>query len=193
MSGQLLETLPQRPSEIRYHGRPDDTHHPVSVRWVSGRLWSLDAWSQRIAEHAVLPPFALLQTWTVEGVQPVDMTWDGESLWVLDREEQILARLSPDDPSLVEQRIVLPAGWDVSAVDYEGDSFWGYDESSQKLIRFTAPPVRVQEEFVLGRHRRPSDVLSGLAVDRRFVWTVSEKSQSITRWSRRRLSLQSLL
>lgn len=193
MSGQLLQASAHDPSRVLFAGAPSLDFHPVAVTFGGERLWTLDSWARSVGEHSRVPPFALAHFWPLSAESPVDMAWDGHGLWILDRHAQSLRRFSDGAFRQADREIRLPGGWDVTAIDFLDGEFWGWDESARVLRRFTAAPeVKQRNAYRLPVHERTATPLTGLRVTARHVWTMSEKSLTIYRWSRKALFLRSL-
>lgn len=191
MTGQVLQASAKQPTKILSSGAPAPDFHPVSLSLTPDRLWTLDTWSKSVQEHMALPPFAVLRFWRLPLATPVDLAWDGQGFWVLDRADQVLRRFSVNNFGQPDREQALPAGWNLVAVDYEGGDFWGYDEAAHRLKRFSfAPLLVVKAEYRLPAHEKPAAPLTGLRVTKRAVWTLSEKSLTLYRWSRLTLSIR---
>jgi hypothetical protein len=195
LSGQVVQAAPDSPGTVRFAGDPVEGAHPVTVRRAPDGLYTLDAWTRVLRLHQAQPPFAVLGAWPVAVANPVDLAWDGQGLWVLDREEQTLRRFNRGDFLSADRTVSLPAGWRLAALDFQGGEFWAYDEALPGLRRFTvsAAGVAPTARHSLPLHAGASAPLSSLSVTDRHVWTLSEKSQTVYRWSRRRLAWRSAL
>ncbi|HRY30064.1 MAG TPA: hypothetical protein P5079_08535 [Elusimicrobiota bacterium] len=185
MNGRLLQASADRPDKATALGKPSATFHPVSLRRFEGSLWSLDPWTRTLQEHALLPPFVARRAWPVLASTPVDFCWDGQGVWILDGGAQILRRFPRGDFSVPDREVPLPADWKIIALDYADGAFWGYDKAAARLRRFVlSPTVSVSAEYRLPVHQQPGSPLTALSVHFNELWTASEKSQTLTRWSR---------
>jgi len=211
MNGQILQSSTRRPQTAGLAGAPAEAFHPVAINVLrqaqDERLWTLDTWSKSLQEHLAAPPFPILRRWALPLSAPVDFAWDGQGFWVLDKGDQSLSRFSLGSfPAAREagavgrfdaadRRARLPAGWNLTAVDFSDGKFWGYDEAARRLRRFDVRNDAVVPEaaYRLGAHEKPAAPLTGLRVAGRRLWTVSEKSRTVYRWSRARLAWRARL
>lgn len=194
MSGQIVSFDLQKSARMFQIGQADPSYHPMTLRLADDRLWSLDPWSKMIHQHTAQPPYARVQSWACPLESPVDMTWDGQSFWVLDKQGGRLNQYRPSKFESPLKTVDLPRDWNISFVDYRDGDFWGYDTSNQRLLRFRlTSPIRLISEHRLPRHESVSSPVTGLAVSGDAVWTVSEKSQEIYRWDKRILLSRAFL
>lgn len=194
MSGQILQTSQAKPSDVLFAGSPSADEHPVALTLAGDRLWSLDSWGNRLGEHQSIPPFASLRFWPLPQQVPVDLAWDGQGVWILDRSKQILRRYDGQNNDHPDREVSLPPGWSLTALDCLNGEFWGFDSAAQKLRRFVlAPQVLVKAEYRLPIHEKPGNPLTALRVMDKTIWSMSEKSQTVYRWSRRQLNARLFL
>ncbi|MBI4396556.1 MAG: hypothetical protein HY548_05640 [Elusimicrobia bacterium] len=192
MNGQILQAGSRHPEKAAFHGAASPEFHPVAVSLVKDRLWSLDSWSRTVSEHLSSPPFTLLQSWPLEMAAPTALAWDGQGLWVLDQADQVLYRFSLGNLQAAERKVILPPGWRLSAIDFLNGEFWGFDEASKRLRRFSvSPAVALVADYRLPVHEKPEFPLTGLSATQKEIWTTSEKPGRVYRWSRRSLTFRS--
>ncbi|HRY29905.1 MAG TPA: hypothetical protein P5079_07700 [Elusimicrobiota bacterium] len=173
-------------------GRASEGYHPVSLRLVGGQLWSLDAWGKTLHRHNPKPPFEIVESKPFGPVAaPSDFAWDGKSFWILDKDARQLLRFSPEELTRPQNVVSLPADWQLELLDFWEGDFWSYDVRSLRVKRFRVQPeLRLVDEFQLPG---APQWLSGLNVSDGFLWVLSEKSQTIQRWSLKKLALRKLL
>jgi hypothetical protein len=194
MSGQLLESPARNPEKVRSFGSQTPDLHPVSVRWASDRLWTLDVWKRVLTEHRPLPPFSPLRSWPLPVENAVDFAWDGQGFWILSQGDPTLRRFPLGNFSTPDRESPLPPEWRLAALDHHDGEFWAYDDAVHRLRRFTLfPQLEVRAEYPLPVHEGWTNPLTGLAVTEDAVWTVSEKSLTLFRWSPRGLAWNSFL
>lgn len=184
MTGQIVQSAAGRPAELLHHGAPDPTFHPVSLRWAEEKLWALDPWSRTLQEHQGLAPFTAMSRWVIPEENALDLAWDGQGFWILDG-GTVLRRHVRGALDTVDREIALPSGWRLSALDARDGEFWGYDEAAGLLRRFRLGETSVESvsEAPLPVHARPASPLTALALSRTGLWSMSEKSVTLHRWS----------
>jgi hypothetical protein len=199
MNGQILQASVRRPDAAALAGAPEAGFHPVAINVLrqapDERLWTLDTWSKSLQEHLTAPPFPILRRWALPVAAPVDFAWDGQGFWVLDRTDQSLWRFSSGHFEAAGRRARLPPGWNLTAVDFADGEFWGYDEAVHRLRRFAVDKDNVvpRGSYRLPAHEKPAAPLTGLRLADGRLWTISEKSRTVFRWSTARLKARAWL
>ena len=103
------------------------------------------------------------------GPSPVDLTWDGQHLWVVDDETRSLYRLSVETGESVralQTEVKQPRG-----IAWDGESLWVIDAAEGAIFRFD--PVTGEQ---IGAVQAPKPeiegdwALTGLAWDGKYLW-----------------------
>jgi subtilisin-like proprotein convertase family protein len=118
---------------------------PTDMTHDGSNFWILD-WQQNTitkvhpedgTELLTIPGPSSLPSYvsnpSVTNARPYGLTWDGRALWVADREEDMIYRVSPVDGSLLN---FFPSpGTSPHGLDWDGETLWHVDTAANMIYR----------------------------------------------------------
>ena len=114
---------------------------------------------------------SLVATIPAGGTGPVDVVWDGSSIWVANWDTNTVTKLAADGSLL----LTIPGGTVPNGLAYDGANVWVANFYSD-----TATKIRASDGVVLGNY--PVGVNpNGVIFDGANIWVANQNSDSVTK------------
>ncbi len=138
---------------------------PSGLAWENGEgrkgyLWSADAGTGEIYKFAVRPG-SIEKEGTISSPcgSPKDLAWDGEFLWVADKESDLLYKIDPSETGSVPLSYESP-GRDPTGLAWDGTYLWNADEYTDVIYK-----IEPNSDIIIVDHfKSPRYKPQGLAV-----------------------------
>ncbi|MBU2567151.1 MAG: tetratricopeptide repeat protein [Elusimicrobia bacterium] len=156
---------------------------PVGLAAGKSYLWSIDAWAKKINKHIYDDKFSVLYRYDSPGKNPAAICWDGKNLWSVDGSSKKIYRHNTEDPLLApEQEFNSPCSRPVGFF-YDGKAYLSVDGDGQVVYKHTAN----METVANYRLNFPGKKMSGIFIDRKYVWVSFEGDPTIIRYPKDKL------
>lgn len=128
-------------------------------------------------------PGEVLETFNAPGNISTGITWDGEYLWVSDRDSQKLYAINPENGE-VEKTLEAPAWWP-QGMTWDGEALWNVDVKGglplSENYEGVAYRINPQNNQVTRTVKISVKKATGVAWDGQYMWVTDNASNEIVR------------
>ena len=145
------------------------------------RLWTVDGFNGKILQHTLEAEHPVTREISTPGPKPVGLSWDGTDLWTGDAQTKMIYRHHGTDPEEVIESFELPRDIGLTSIQVKAKRFWVLDGKSRELLVFRQQsPARLLQRVDLDSVLKEG-MPSGLFVDEKNAWIVTENPSTLQR------------
>jgi streptogramin lyase len=123
---------------------------------------------------------AVTEVYATRGHRPMDLTFDGEWLWLSDRDTGRIDRIDPETGEVT--RSVSAPGFSPGGLAWDGRAMWSTDAGTGRLTRLRGNRLQHRDDVLAERwFLRGGDAL--LAHDGTSLWLLVDGERHLTRFS----------
>jgi len=154
---------------------------PMGLVIAKGYLWTLDSWSKRINRHIFDDELTITAKFGVPGSNPSAICMDGSNLWTTDSVTHKIYKHAIDSELSVIATFDNPAARAIGFF-FDGKYYWTIDGDKDMIYKH-----RNDIKLSIVRNYKmdlASKKISGIFIDRKYVWLAFEGEKQIIRYPR---------
>ncbi len=156
---------------------------PVSLSADERFLWTCDAWSKKINKHVYDDKLSVIESYPAVGNNPSSVCWDGKNLWSTDVDTNKIYRHNMTSDEIKPDLIFKSACSRLIGFFYDGKYYWSVDADKQLIYKHNSD-ITIIEKYQLNF---PERKISGILIDKKYVWITFEGEPQITRYPRKKI------
>ncbi|MBN1824110.1 MAG: hypothetical protein JW803_07310 [Endomicrobiales bacterium] len=161
--------------------------HFTALAWSGGSLWTIDAWEQKIYRHNTDGGLKISETYGAPGASPSGISGNGSVIWTCDSQDAVIYQHAMDK-NLTVTSIIDSPGPSPSGLFYDGEFLWSTDSMTNNIYcHKTDPELTVIRKYIAPQYDQKGFNLSGLVMDKKYLWVCSEKLGKVFRYPKKML------